>query len=124
MGDRGDQDPNIYNHISGGHFQGPVYQIRDVHGNITFTWAAPPQSPEEIAFRRQFIEETRRQWARQDRERVAARTRAGCGCLAPVAVIVGIVVFYNVTHDVISTVFFSLFAIPVIIGLLGGGRRR
>ncbi|MFB7379598.1 hypothetical protein ACFC6U_19845 [Kitasatospora purpeofusca] len=55
---------------------------------------------------------------------MAARTRAGCGCLAPVAVIVGIVVFYNVTYDVISTVFFSLFAIPVIIGLLGGGRRR
>ncbi|MFJ8435315.1 hypothetical protein ACIQ9P_28870 [Kitasatospora sp. NPDC094019] len=122
MGDRSDQDPNIYNHISGGHFQGPVYQIRDVHGNITFTWAAPPQSADEIAFRQQYIAETRRQWARQRGERVASRTRLGCGCLGPPAVVLGIVVFYNISHDVISTVFFSLFAIPVILGLLRGSK--
>ncbi|MDY0811862.1 hypothetical protein [Kitasatospora purpeofusca] len=123
MGDRGDQDPNIHNHISGGHFQGPVYQIRDVHGNITFTWAAPPQSSEEIAFRRQFIEETRRQWARQERERMDVRIRRGCGCIGSLAVVVGLVVFYSVSRDGISTFFLSLLAIPFIRGLLGGSRR-
>ncbi|MFD8319478.1 hypothetical protein ACFVZ3_42585 [Kitasatospora purpeofusca] len=123
MGDRGDQDPNIYNHISGGHFERPVYQFRDVHGNVNFTWAAPPQSPDEIAYRRQFIEETRRQWARQERERVAGRTRRGCGCIGSLAVIVGLVVFYSVSRDGISTFFLSLLAIPFIRGLLGGSRR-
>ncbi|WP_406088303.1 hypothetical protein [Kitasatospora purpeofusca] len=100
-----------------------MYQIRDVHGNITFTWAAPPQNPEEIAFRRQFIEETRRQWGRQERERVAVRARRGCGCIGSLAVIVGLVVFYSVSRDGISTFFLSLLAIPFIRGLLGGSRR-
>ncbi len=123
MGDRDDQDPNIYNHVSGGYFQGPVYQMRDVHGDVNFTWAAPPQSAEEIAFRRQYMEETRRYWAQQESQRAAARTRQGCGCIGSLAVILGIIVFYNVSRDGISTFFFSLLAIPFIVGLLSRPRR-
>ncbi|MFF8504706.1 hypothetical protein ACF07L_29200 [Streptomyces anulatus] len=118
MGDLRDEDGYLSNEISGGNFYGPVNQFRDVHGNVNFNWAQPARSPEEVAFREQYMAEMRRQWAEQRAQRAGDKAAKGCGCVGTLAVIIGIAVFYSVSGDGISTFFLSLLAIPFIGGLL------
>ncbi|MET7300167.1 hypothetical protein [Embleya sp. NPDC005575] len=118
MADQDDDHPNVYNQVSGGNFYGPVSQFRDVNGNMIFNWAQAPRSPEEMAFREQYMTEMRRQWAAQRAQRAGDRAAKGCGCIGPLVIILGIIIFYKTSHDVISTIFFSLLAIPCITGLL------
>lgn len=80
----------VDNEIIGGTFSGPVSQTGNVGGDFTVNWQVPPRSPEEAAFRAEYMAHVRQQIA-AEAEQVRKRKVASSFRVAAAVMVLAVV---------------------------------